>query len=395
MPDDTNEGTEKTGPNGPYLPAKMFDEKATTGGVKKTAKEVKAANKARKELSTTEPGPKPSLSDGIEVVDNWTIQLYWSLDRQFRNLTERALEFGEGLWMTKTLCMDARKAAGNKTKDVLTWEKWIKKSPIPESTIKRYMQAFRSVQIDASLRKQSITAIITAPLQITDSESVQEPLEIGTKRWWSGKAELQTAKGQGQWSLHQGDELELVKIEPSKTDIHDVLWWKIVASAANPKSKGIGEMITRPNNYHLSKTKVAPPVKKSRATRKPKAAASGINENNFLPFPVQPATPSNQSSLEVTGPAVSNGPDVPSDNVTITVARPSLDDTIVQPDAPQQSPKALEQAYMAWDGFVSAFNDLVKPTSQARMEGIVGKWLEGRKQNHTAEADCQPATPTK
>jgi hypothetical protein len=177
--------------------------------------------------------------------------------------------------------------------------------------------------------------------------------------------------------------LELVKIEPSKTDIHDVLWWKIVASAANPKSKGIGEMITRPNNYHLSKTKVAPPVKKSRATRKPKAAASGINENNFLPFPVQPATPSDQSSLEVTGPAVSNGPDVPSDNVTITVAGPSLDDTIVQPDAPQESPKALEQAYMAWDGFVSAFNDLVKPTSQARMEGIVGKWLEGRKQKIT------------
>ena len=106
-----------------------------------------------------------------------------------------------------------------------------------ESIIKRYMQAFRSVQIDASLRKQSITAIITAPLQITDSESVQEPLEIGTKRWWSGKAEFQTAKGPGQWSLHQGDELELVKIEPSKTDIHDVLWWKIVASAANPKSK--------------------------------------------------------------------------------------------------------------------------------------------------------------
>jgi hypothetical protein len=32
MPDDTNEGTEKTGPNGPYLPAKVFDEKATTGG---------------------------------------------------------------------------------------------------------------------------------------------------------------------------------------------------------------------------------------------------------------------------------------------------------------------------------------------------------------------------
>ncbi len=142
-------------------------------------------------------------------------------------------------------------------------------------------------------------------------------------------------------------------------------------------------MITRPNNYHLSKTKVAPPVKKSRATRKPKAAASGINENNFLPFPVQPATPSDQSSLEVTGPAVSNGPDVPSDNVTITVAGPSLDDTIVQPDAPQESPKALEQAYMAWDGFVSAFNDLVKPTSQARMEGIVGKWLEGRKQKIT------------
>ena len=32
MPDDTNEGTEKTGPNGPYLPAKVFDEKAITGG---------------------------------------------------------------------------------------------------------------------------------------------------------------------------------------------------------------------------------------------------------------------------------------------------------------------------------------------------------------------------
>jgi len=34
---------------------------------------------------------------------------------------------------------------------------------------------------------------------------------------------------------------------------------------------------------------------------------------------------------------VSNGPDVPSDNVTITVAGASLDDTIVQPDAPQEA----------------------------------------------------------